>query len=145
MSGLRHGSGSRDALVARFMRALVANDSASLLAMAVDAREFIDVVYPESPNTKPPYSQDPSLVWRTIQNPSASGLTRLIRRAGGMPMRLSSYRCDATPAREGRNRFWRNCELVLVSPQGDSSKHRFFGSIIEREGQFKFMSYRNEF
>lgn len=145
VSALRHGSPSRDALVSRFVRALVAADSGALHAMAIDAREFIDVVYPESPNTKPPFQQDPALVWRTIQNPSASGLTRLMRRAGGVPVRLSRYACASEPLRQGRNRFWRDCQLTLVGPQGDTSVHRFFGTVIERGGQFKFLSYRNEF
>lgn len=142
---LRHGSPSRDALVARFVRALANGDSTELRAMAVNAHEFIDIVYPESPNTKPPFQQDPALVWRTIQNPSASGFTRLLRRAGGIPVRLSRYACQSAPLRQGKNRFWRDCQLTLVGPQGDTSVHRFFGSILERDGQFKILSFRNEF
>ena len=145
MSALLHGSPSRDALVQRFMRALVAGDSAELRAMLVSPREFADLVYPESPNIKPPYQQDPALVWRTIQNPSESGFIRLVRRAGGVPAKLKSYACDATPVRQGENTLWSNCRLTLVGEQGDKSTHRFFGSIVERGGQFKFMSYKNEF
>lgn len=145
VTSLRHASRSRDDLVARFLRAVIARDSTALREMVIDAREFADIIYPESPNMRPPYRQDPALVWRTIQNPSASGLKRLVRRAGGIPVRLAEYQCQPTPERQGRNRFWRNCQLVLIGPRGDSSTHRFFGSIVERDGQFKFMSYRNEF
>ena len=142
---LRDGSASRDALVQRFMRAVVAADSNDLRAMAVNAREFADLIYPESPNTKPPYQQDPSLVWRTMQNPSASGLKRLVRRAGGVPVRLASYKCEAAEAKQGRNILWSGCFLTLVGEKGDTSTHRFFGTIVEREGRFKFMSFKNEF
>lgn len=145
VTSLQHGSASRDALVHRFMKAVVAADSVELRAMAVSAREFADLVYPESPNTRPPYQQDPALVWRTIQNPSESGFIRLVRRAGGVPVTLRSYRCDVKPASEGKNRLWGNCVLTLVGEKGDTSTHRFFGSILERGGQFKFMSYKNEF
>ena len=141
----RNGSMSRDALVQRFMRAVVAADSNQLRAMAVDAREFADLIYPESPSTKPPYQQDPALVWRTIQNPSASGLKRLVRRAGGVPVRLASYKCEAAAAKQGRNILWSGCFLTLIGEKGDTSTHRFFGTIVEREGRFKFMSYKNEF
>ncbi|MDP9205133.1 MAG: hypothetical protein M3P12_06715, partial [Gemmatimonadota bacterium] len=81
------GSGSREALVRRFMKALAANDSVDLRAMALNAREFADLVYPESPYTHPPYSQSPALVWNQIQNPSASGFTRLVRRLANQPLR----------------------------------------------------------
>lgn len=145
VTSLQHGSPSRGALIDRFMRALVAGDSAVLRAMVVSPREFADLIYPESPNVRPPYQQDPALVWRTIQNPSESGFIRLVRRAGGVPVKLKSYRCDAKPVSEGVNRLWGNCVLTLVGKQGDTSTHRFFGSILERGGRFKFMSYKNEF
>ncbi len=136
---------SRDSLVSRFVDRLAAGDSAALRAMAVTAREFADLVYPDSPNTKPPYSQDPALVWRTIQNPSESGFIRLVRRAGGIHVRLVGYRCEAAPTRQGRNTLWGGCLLDLKGPKGDTSTHRFFGTILERDGHFKFLSFRNEF
>lgn len=142
---LQHASRSRDALVQRFMRAVATSDSVALVQMVVNAREFADLVYPESPNTKPPYQQDPALTWRTIQNPSGTGYRRLLRRAGGMPINLVSYRCDPMPGQQGRNRFWTHCLLRLADAQGHQSTHRFFGNILERDGLFKFMSYANEF
>jgi|GEM_PF-767965 len=140
-----NGSPSRDALIKRFMKAVVARDSVLLRAMQVDIHEFAYLVYPDSPNTKPPYTQDPGLVWRSIVNPSESGFIRLVRRAGGVPATLVRYTCDPAPTRQGANRFWTNCELYLRGENGDVSTHRFFGNIIERDGQFKFMSYKNEF
>ena len=145
VTGLAHASPSRDALVRRFVRAVGAADSSELTAMALDAREFADLVYPESPSTSPPYRQDPSLVWRTVQNPSASGLRRLLRRAGGKPVTLVSYRCEATPHRQGRNVLWSGCRVRLADAGGDTATHRLFGTIIEREGRFKFIGYSNEF
>lgn len=139
------GARSRDELVRRFARAVETSDTATLFRLAVSPREFADLIYPESPNVRPPYQQDPALVWRTIQNPSQSGLRRLVRRAGGIPMPLAGYRCNDAPAIVGRNRFWRDCELRIRGPNGDTSLHRLFGTIVEREGQFKFLGYRNEF
>ena len=145
VSAFAHGSRSRDALVSRFMKALVAGDSADLRAMVVSAREFADLVYPDSPNTKPPYQQDPGLAWRMIENSSESGYMRLLRRAGGIAVTLARYRCDPTPTTQGANQFWTNCTLTLVGAPGDTSTHRFFGNIIARDGRYKFMSYANEF
>jgi hypothetical protein len=145
VSAFTNGSPSRDALVKRFIKAVVAGDSLDLRAMQVSIAEFAYLVYPDSPNTKPPYTQDPALVWRTIQNPSESGFIRLVRRAGGVPVTLERYSCDPAPTTQGANRFWTNCELRLRGEKGDVSPHRFFGNIIERGGMFKFMSYKNEF
>lgn len=144
VTALHGGSPSRDALVRRFVRALAASDSAAFVAMAVTPREFADLVYPESPNVAPPYLQDPALAWRSIQNPSATGLTRLLRRAGGLRLRLDSYRCSGV-SRQGGNMLHRGCSLDLLGTDGTRSTHRLFGTIIERGGRFKIMSYSNEF
>jgi len=141
----RDGSSTREALVTRFVRALVVLDSADLEAMLLDPREFADLVYPESPYTRPPYRQAPGLVWNQIQNPSRSGLTRLLRRLGGQPLQYEGHTCAAQPDRQGHNLIWTGCVVRIVDPNGDVRKHRLFGSIIEREGRFKFVSYANEF
>jgi hypothetical protein len=142
---LTGASASREALVRRFVHALAANDTADLLRMAVRGREFADLYYPESPYTRSPYRQSPALAWSLIQNPSASALTRLVRRLGGHPIAYVSHRCDPKVAREGRNVRYTGCLVRLVDERGDTVTKRYFGSILERDGQFKFLSYTNQF
>lgn len=142
---LTGGSDSREALVRRFVKALVTDDSADFRAMLLTAREFADLVYPESPYTHPPYRQAPGLVWNQIRSPSASGLTRLVRRLGGRPLAYVGHSCASRPDRQERNTIWTGCALRLREPDGETTAHRLFGSIIERDGRFKFVSYKNEF
>lgn len=139
------GSPSREALVRNFMKALAEGDSTALRAMALSAREFADLVYPESPYTHPPYRQSPALVWNQIQNPSKSGLMRLVRRLGKLPLRYVDHSCDADPDRQGHNLIWTNCVVRVRNPSAAAESHRLFGSIIQRDGQFKIVSYKNEF
>lgn len=142
---LANGSPSRNELVRRFMSALSIRDSTDLVRMALQPREFADLVYPESPYTHPPYHQSPALLWYQIENGSSTGFTRLMRRLGGQPLRYVDSRCDAKPDRQGRNLIWTNCFVRIVGPAGDTTSRRLFGSIIERDGVFKIVSYRNEF
>lgn len=142
---LTGGSSSRDALVRRFVRALVSRDTADLQAMAVRSREFADLYYPESPYTHAPYRQPPALAWSLIQNPSTSGLTRLVRRLGGTSIEYVDHRCEPRPVREGRNTRYTGCLVRIVDERGDTVTKRYFGSILERDGRFKFLSYTNQF
>lgn len=144
-AALSNGSSTREALVKRFVRALATADSADLEAMLLGPREFADLVYPESPYTSPPYRQSPGLVWNQIQNPSRSGFTRLVRRLGGQPLKYEGYGCKSPPDRQGRNLIWTGCTISLADTNGEITRHRLFGSIIEREGRFKFVSYTNEY
>jgi len=145
VTALGHASPSRDALVKRIVGDVSRADSADLRGALLTPREFADLVYPNSPYTHPPYRQAPGLVWMLISNPSESGFTRLMRRRGGQPYRLTGYACDPKPDRQGPNTLWQNCSVRLVDEQGDTTTQRWFGSIIERDGRFKLVSYKNQF
>lgn len=142
---LRGGSASRDGLVRRVVKAVSRRDTAELRAMALTAREFADLVYPSSLYMRPPYTQPAALTWMQIANGSVQGFTRLIRRRGGVPFVLDSYKCEPDPKREGENLLWSGCVLRLIAPNEGFRSERWFGSIIERDRRFKFVSYANQF
>jgi hypothetical protein len=145
LTRLSQASASREALVARLVAAVAANDEPALRQTVVTAREFIDLVYPESPYTRPPYRQAPGLVWTLINEPSESGRRRLLERHGGKPLAIASVLCPGKPDVQGRNRLWKDCTLRYRSGDEMERDGRLFGSIIERDGRFKFMSLANQY
>jgi hypothetical protein len=138
------GSPSREALVRRFVAAVASADTNDLRAMVIKAREFADLYYPTSLVSKRPYYQSPSLAWRLIQDPSLDGLSRLLARKGGKPMRYVSHKCDPKIAHEGKNTRYVGCLVTVREGSGPPVTRLYFGSIIERDGQFKFLSYNNK-
>ncbi len=144
-SAFAGGSGSLDSLIHRFVTALSAGDTLALRSMAVGAREFGDIYYPESPYSHAPYRQSPSLAWRLIQDPSDKGLRRLLERYSGKPLVYVSHSCDPKVAHEGRTTRYAGCLVRLIEPAGITVTRRYFGSIVETRGQFKFLSYSNQF
>jgi len=142
---LHGGRMSRDSLVKYFATSLQRSDTAALKGMLLTASEFAWFVYPESPYTKPPYTQSPALVWNQIENPSASGFTRLVRRLAGKGLRYTGYTCSGGVDRQGRNMIWTNCSVNIGDDREPVRPRRLFGSIIERDGHFKFVSFANEF
>ncbi len=144
VTALQHASASREELVKRIIGDVVRADSADLVAVRVTPREFIDLMYPSSPFTHPPYRQAPGLVWMQIDNPSVGGLKRLLRRAGGVRVAYLGHTCDAKPERQGPNTLWSSCSVRLAA-NGDTVTQRWFGTILEREGRFKLLSYKNQF
>jgi len=140
---LAGGASSTKALLDRLSRAVTAADTSALRELALSAREFIDLVYPSSPYTKPPYHQSPGLLWRQIQLPSTSGARRLLARHGGEPMRITALRCQGRPESQGANRLYVGCTVRFSSGAAALREGRLFGSIIERGGQYKFVSYAN--
>jgi hypothetical protein len=113
--------------------------------MLVTPREFIDLVYPESQYTRPPYRQSPALVWQQIQSSSDAGLAWLLARMGGVRIRGERERCGQTPERLGRNTIYSRCTIAVREADGSMNQMQLFGPIIERSGSFKFISYANQF
>lgn len=145
VSAFEHASTSREALVRRIVADVATNDTVDLAAAAVTPREFIDLIYPSSPYTHPPYRESPSIVWMQIANPSTSGYLRLTRRLGGQPFAYESHSCRSTPERQGKNTLWLDCTVRVRNPQHETTTQRWFGTIVERDGKFKVMSFHNQF
>lgn len=142
---LSNGSSSREELVKRVVRDVAVRDSADLRALTLTAREFADLVYPSSPYTRPPYRTAPGLVWMQISQPGATGLKRLLARRGGTTFEYVDFSCQPTPERQGANTLWTDCQVRVLGPTRETLTQRWFGSIIERDGIYKIVSFANQF
>jgi hypothetical protein len=140
-----HASPSVESLIRRVVRGVAKADSVDLAGAAITPREFIDLVYPSSPYTRPPYEQPPDLVWMQIANPSAAGYRRLLARRGGQAFSYVGHSCAPKREHQGPNTLFLDCSITVRDPSHAEIKQRWFGSIIERDGRFKILSYRNQF
>jgi len=146
VTALEHAAPSREALVQQFIRALERNDTTALVRLHVTRAEYAWLIYPSSANSHPPYHQPPDIAWMLSKASTEKGLTRLMARRAGKPLGVVGHTCNEEPEREGENRIWRGCELRVRSGTGiETARQRLFGSIIERDGRFKFLSYSNQF
>ena len=133
---------TRDAVVDRFVRAVEAADTATLVRLVLDPAEFIDLYYPHTMYTTPPYELSPEVVWTLMYGSSQKGLARILDRYAGRPLGYRGYRCDE-PTLEGPNRLHDGCMLDITAG-GRAEPIRLFGSIIERAGRFALVSYAND-
>jgi hypothetical protein len=138
------GFATRDALVTELVRSVEEADTAALVALPLTAAEFGSLYYPHTRFTAPPYELAPNLLWFQQQNSQSRGATRLLRRFGGSPIGYLGYRCEETPRSEGPNRLWEECLVLLRGETADTVPLRLFGSVIERDGAFRFVSLSND-
>ena len=113
--------------------------------MVLNRAEFAYLYYPSSPYTRPPTVQEAPLSWFLLVQNSQKGITRVFDRLGGQETKYVGYHCAPEPSREGANLFWRDCVVELKLPGELLLTRKLFGSIIERDGRFKFFSYTNDF
>ncbi len=143
-TSLRGGAESRERLVRWFVQALERKDTLALAELVLTRAEFGVLYYPYTKYVSEPYQLSPGLLWFFIQNQSSRGITRALQRYGGRPLRYLRHRCDPEePEVQGPNRVWTECVVIRVGPEGALVEERLFGSILERQGRFKFVSFAN--
>jgi hypothetical protein len=142
---LSGGASSRGQLVERFVRAVEDQDTTTIRDLVLTRAEFAYLYYPFTPYTHPPMEMEPGLVWFLTQQNSEKGIIRVLRRLGGIDLGYIGYRCAPEPERQERNLLWSHCELELTNAPEDFEARRLFGTILERDGQFKLVSYANDF
>jgi hypothetical protein len=142
-TALTNGADSRDALARQFIEALVTRDSMALVALQVTPMEFLDLYYPQSQFSRPPYELSPQLAWMQISLNSDKGLVRVLRRFTNPGIRYVSHRCPAAATSLGAGRVWEGCTVTFVVDTAPPETHRLFGGIFEYDGQFKFLGYTN--
>lgn len=140
---LRHAARSRDLLVQRLAAAISSNDTTSLNQLVIDRAEFAYLYYPTAAISKPPYEAPPQLLWGQILAASDEGIARLLKRVGGQRIEVESVTCADPVTVEERNTLHERCELTVRVGGGGVTRERWFGTIIEREGRFKFIGYAN--
>lgn len=138
------GARSIEELVARFAASLERADTNAFRDMALTRAEFAYLYYPESPYTERPYRQDPALLWFLIQEGSNKGLTRLFNRYAGSSLGYVGHACAGERERHGATTLWTACVVRRVIAPGDTIGDRLFGTIVERDGRFRFLSYANK-
>lgn len=143
VDSLVDGTKSRDELVAAYLRALAASDTAALQRMAVTPAEFAWLYYPTTPMGKPPYDLEPGLMWFLHTQRGDRGLTKALQLYGGRPMSLIEYDCGTEASHEGENIVYGPCTVRLRTQDRDTLAVRLFNQILERDGRFKFLSYGN--
>ena len=142
--GALEGASSQAELVRRFVIAVEKRDTAALGHLLISKAEFAFLYYPTSDYSRPPYRQKPGLVWFRMTETSQKGIGRILTRDGGKTLCSTGHRCRLAPKTEGPNRVWSDCRLV-VRRNGRTVERKLFGSIVERNGRSKFLSYASEY
>ncbi len=143
---LTGGAASRDELARRFLAAVGVQDTTALTALAVTRAEFAWLVFPHHRYHSPPYELDPAIFWMQLTAGSASGLHRTLERYGGAWLALVSLGCDRDTLQitSGTVKIWSGCRLRYRV--GETVETRtLFGSMVERNGRVKLLSYANGF
>jgi hypothetical protein len=138
------GDSSTEAVVDAYVRALEIRDTASIARLAITRAEFAWLYYPTTPQGLSPYDVEPGLLWFLLTSRSDKGARRALTTYGGQEHKVVGQDCGSTGSREGKNTIWGPCTVRWVGERGDTVSKQLIGQIIERDGEFKVLSYSND-
>lgn len=141
---LSGGAPNREDLAARFFKAIQERDSAALADMLVTRGEYGALYYPASIYSRKPYELAPDIAWMLNSEASAKGARRLLQRLGGQSLEPGELDCLESSI-EGDNRISSDCQATYRVANGNVERRQLFKSMIERDGQVKFLSYAGDF
>ena len=132
---------SAEGLAREVLAALERRDEPRLHALALDAEEFHEHVWPSLPAAQPERNLPWTYVWSDLSQKSQAHLKRTLSTYGGTPYRLESIRFTGGATQYAEYRVHR--ETVLTVRDSSDARHelRLFGSLLEKDAHWKVFSY----
>ncbi len=143
---LEDGAATREALAKRFLGAVAGRDTAALRGMLLTRAEFAWLMFPDHRYAEPPYDLDPGIFWLQLTAENSKGVERVLQRYGGQPLTFEALSCgvDTLQMLRGPTTLWGPCSVRYRTADSTLTR-KLFGSMIERNGRVKLVSYNNDF
>ena len=140
-SPLQHTFLSPAALSEAVLSALAAHDVDTLKSLALSETEFRTAVWPDLPSSRPERGVPFDYAWGDLHQKSSNALRRLATRHGGKRYELVGVRFAGETSPYRTYQVHRETILNLRDEQGNELSLALFGSILERDGEFKLFSF----
>jgi hypothetical protein len=141
---LTGGASSLDELVARFLEALGRRDRDALEGLRVTEAEYRSIIVPGSvaPGAPPQVLSEAGLeyFWGEMSQKSAAHREAILEHFGGRPFTPVRHSFEKGIREFAGYKAYGRLRVVLRDPQGAESELRT-GSIVERDGRFKFATF----
>lgn len=144
---LQKGAASPDAVVRQALAALAASDTARLLGMLVTESEFKQYLYPEFgayyPAAADTSEQARQFVWENHSLGTYKALRKGMQNLAGRRMELVSVLFTDGEKRFGSYTIHEGTDVKVRLENGEQMDLHAFGAIVEMDGVYKLLSYRD--
>ena len=145
-SGLQYGYGSAEELIDALLRGTAELDTTTLADLAVSATEWKEILYPEmglhfaGARDRRPEIRD--MIGELHFGSSLKGLRRLLRDYGGIRMQRRAWSATGDTLHFPSYTIYERPDLLVSGPDGPM-KVTFLGSLVEKDGVWKLLSYQD--
>ncbi len=133
---------SVDDLVLAFLEAVAIKDAAALRSLLVSEREFNEWLWPEFPMSDPSMNVPEGFAWQNLASKSDKGLRAILKVLGGKSYTARNIRFLDPEEKYRSFKVLSGTRLDLTNARETLTDISFLGSVVELNGTYKFMSYR---
>ena len=137
---LFHATTSAEELVARVLKAVEASDLQTLDDLRVNEREHNQLLWPEWPAKG--YNVSQEFAWDMLNTRSHTNAARAISAWGGRALTPIATRFPTGVERYATFALHRGTLVTATAESGEEIELGFIGSLLELDGQWKVLSYR---
>ena len=138
---LAGGASSKLELARGVAAAFEKADVPALHALTLSEEEFRDHVWPELPAARPERNLPFSFVWGDLHQKSEASLSKTLAATRGRRLKIVSVQQLGATSQYKSYVVHRQTQLTVEDGDGRVEQLRLFGSILEKNGQFKVFSY----
>lgn len=123
--------------------ALERKDTSALIGMMISEKEFKEWLWWEFPASRPVANVPIDFAWQNHAQNSSKGLRLALRKYGGKKLVYVSHRFE-----EGEDKYQSfiihtKTRVTAVDTTGKELEIKEFGSVVEMNGRYKLLSYRD--
>lgn len=138
---LSNSCNSIDALAEKVLKAIESNDAQTLDGLRINQEEFKKYLWPEFPASKNDVPYD--FAWDNLNGKTIKGLRRALSDYGTQTFELESVSFKEGIEEYPTFKIHTKTVLHVKDKVGNEKKLEFCGSIVERNGEYKLLSYRD--
>jgi hypothetical protein len=138
---LRSAASSPAELAERFLDAIAEGDLAAARRLLLTFDEYERYIWPELPEADPARNLNPAFVWEMTSIRGDAKLRGVIGNLGGRRLELEQLEFTGGVQQFPGFRLHRSSRLQLRDETGELQSVRLFGSVVERDGQFRIFSF----
>lgn len=125
------------------LEALEKKDTAALVGMMISEREFKEWLWCEFPASRPETNISSEFAWENHAYNSSKGLRLALRDFVGKKLYYVSHRFE-----EGEDKYQSfiihtKTRVIVADTTGKEWEMKVFGSVVEMNGRYKLLSYRD--
>ena len=122
------------------LEAIAADDPDRLESLALSEPEFVHIVWPELPSSRPERGVPVDYAWGDLYLKSKDSILSTLRRHGGKRYSLMRIDFEGETTEYRSFRVHRDARLQVQDDTGQLLRLDLFGSVIERRGRYKAFS-----